>query len=160
MLDSIPQNKSEWPKVPAGVAVSKWLAEELGLDVEYDENGAVLPFDAPTVDDYQPAAEPPPRQHQAEPEPGPSRPPWMRPPPAGKPPLAPRAPERPEPKPNPEPQHEPEPALEPDAGEDWEDVGEPGFDEYADESSDEYADEGPEPGFEDLYRSFKDSRSS
>ena len=160
VLDAVPQDKSEWPKLPAWVAVSKWLAEELGLDVEHDENGAVLPFDHPTVDDYQPAAEPPPQQHQAEPEPGPSRPPWMRPPPTGKPPLAPRAPERPEPKPNPKPEHEPEPALEPDAGEDWGDVGDPGFDEYPDESFDEYADEGPEPGFEDLYRSFKDSCGS
>ena len=177
VLDSIPQNKSEWPKLPAGVAVSKWLAEELGLDVEYDDNGQVIPFDQPTVDAYQPAAEPPLQQHQAEPEPSPSRPPWMRPPPAGRPPLEPPAPEgpEPEPEPQPEPEPEPQPEPEPDAGEVWGGVGDPGdpgfgeefderfddgFDERFDEGFDEHSDEDPEPGFEDLYRSFKDSRGS
>ena len=159
VLDAVPQDKSEWPKLPAWVAVSKWLVEELGLDVEYDDDGQVIPFDHPTVDDYQPAAAAPQHQHKAEPEPGPSRPPWMRPPPAGKPPPKPPAPKGPE--------SEPQPELEPDGGEAWGDDGDPGapgfgeeYDERFDDGFDEYSDEDPEPGFEDLYRSFKDSRGS
>ena len=162
-LSAIPQNKDEWPKLPAGVAPSKWLVEKLGLDVEYDDDGQVVPYDHPTVDDYQPVAEaPPPRQRprtEPNPEPSTNRPPWMqpafrrraKPPPPGGPPAEPTAPEW--------------SPSEPDAdsGEDWEDVddfGEPDRDEEPEYFDDEYSDDAPEAGFEDLYRSFRDSRSS
>ena len=174
VLGAVAQDKSEWPKLPAGVAVSKWLVEELGLDVEYDDEGRVMPFDHPTVSDYQHGA-PQPQQgvsasqppSQPRPEPRNDLPVWMQPqalrgvlPDAKRPPVAEPAPEDPAPTPT----AEPAPELGPDPGEGWSDdpAGDfeaAGFDEELLEDYDDY-DEVPEKGFEDLYRSFKDSRGA
>ena len=170
VLGAVAQDKTEWPKLPAGVAVSKWLAEELDLDVEYDDDGRVVPFDHPTVSDYQPRApqpmpDRPPRPSPPQPEPRGDRPVWMQPQarrgvpsPAKRAPVADPAPGDP----GPSPIAEPAPEPSPDPGEGWDDdpvddYEDVGFDEELLEDHDDYA-EAPEKGFEDLYRSFKDSR--
>ena len=175
-LDSVDQDKTEWPKLPAGVAVSRWLAEELGLDVEYDDEGRVVPFGHPTVGDYrhestrlqQQAPAEPRRARPPQSNPRSNRPAWMQAPArqavlpsALKPPIADPAPEDLTVPPTAKPAPDPSPEL----GEDWgDDAGDDfegdGFDEALLEDYDEYYDEGPEKGFEDLYRSFRNSRGS
>ncbi|MYA40491.1 MAG: hypothetical protein F4Z31_01680 [Gemmatimonadetes bacterium] len=153
-LKSIAQDKSEWPKLPAGVAASKWLAEELRLDVEFDEEGRVLPFDRPTVSEYQPDGEPSPREVPSKPEPRPDRPPWMRPASSrAEQPSTERAPAATPPGPG-------DTADSDDSGPDdgWGDADELEGPDYGDDYDEGYDDSAM--GFEDLYRSFKDSRRS
>ena len=56
-IAGVPLNHDEWPKLPAGVPVSEFVAIECGLDIKHDEEGNILPLREPTVGPYQPPDE-------------------------------------------------------------------------------------------------------